>query len=60
MKPLINVRVEATMKAKLEIIADRSSLSLPNLLQLCFLEYITRWEKEHGKISHEDVNKQQL
>lgn len=44
------------MKAKLEIIGKRNSLSYADVVRLALFEYIGKFEKSNGKIHPEEIN----
>ena len=49
------VRVEKSMKNKLEYIAKKESLSTADLARTLFHQYIKNFEKEKGEISEIDL-----
>ena len=55
-KVLLAVKVEAEMKAKVELMAQKSSLSSPDIVKTALLEFIQKFEKANGKIKPEDIN----
>jgi len=44
------------MKAKLEIIGKKSSLSYADVVRMALFEYISKFEKMNGKITPEEIN----
>jgi hypothetical protein len=52
----VNTKVEAEMKAKLELIGRKSSLSYADVVRLALFEYICKFEKGNGKIHSDEVN----
>jgi predicted transcriptional regulator len=55
-KVLMAVKVEADMKAKVELIAQKSSLSSPDIIKMALLEFIQKFEKANGRIKPEEIN----
>ena len=52
----VNAKIEAEMKAKLELIAKNSSLSYADVVRIALFELIQKYEKTNGKISTEEIN----
>jgi len=52
----VNTKIEAEMKAKLEIIGKKSSLSYADVVRMALFEYISKFEKMNGKITPEEIN----
>lgn len=52
----VNAKIEAQMKAKLEIIGRRNCLSYADVVRMALCEYIGKFEKTNGKIAPEEVN----
>ena len=52
----VNTKVEAGMKAKMELIGRKSSLSYADVVRMALFEYIGKFEKSNGKIHPEEIN----
>ena len=52
----VNAKIEMQMKAKLEIIGRKNSLSYADVVRMALFEYIGKFEKTNGKIAPEEVN----
>jgi hypothetical protein len=52
----VNSKIEPTMKAKLEIIAKKSSISYADAVRIALMEHIHKYEKANGKIDPEEIN----
>lgn len=52
----INVKIESEMKAKMEIIADKESVSYADAVKFALLCYIKEFEKNNGFISEADIS----
>lgn len=60
MKPAVCVRVESTMKAKLQIIAKREGRSLADVFKAAALVYIEKHESKYGRIGPDEINQMEL
>lgn len=60
MKPAICVRVESSMKAKIQIIAQREGRSLADVFKAAALAYIEKHESKYGRISADEINQMEL
>jgi hypothetical protein len=52
----VNAKIESQMKAKLEIIGTKNSLSYADVVRMALCEYIGKFEKTNGKIAPWEVN----
>ena len=52
----VNAKIESQMKAKLEIIGRKNSLSYADTVRMALCEYIGKFEKTNGKIAPEEIN----
>lgn len=55
-KEQISVKVEANMKAKIQIIANRESRGAADVLRSAMLAYIENHEDKYGRISADEIN----
>lgn len=55
MKKNVNTMVEESMINKLKVIAEKSSLSYPDIVRLALHHYILTYEKGNGKIKPEEL-----
>lgn len=60
MKPAICVRVESSMKAKIQIIAQREGRSPADVFKSAALAYIEKHESKYGRIGPEEINQMEL
>lgn len=59
-KESICVKVEPSMKAKIQVIAKREGRGVPDVFRAAMLLYIEKHEDKYGKISQEEINQIQL
>lgn len=59
-KETVCVKVESTMKAKMQIIAKREGRGVPDVYRAAMLAYIEKHEDKYGRIKEEEVNQMQL
>lgn len=59
-KESICVKVEPTMKAKIQIIAKREGRGTADVFRSAMLAYTEKHEDKYGKISPEEINQMQL
>ena len=59
-KESICIKVEPSMKAKIQIIAQREGRGTPDVVRAAMLAYIEKHESKYSKISAEEVNQTQL
>ena len=55
-KAPVNAEIETQMKAKLEIIGRKNSLSYADVVRMALCEYIGKFEKANGKFNPEEIN----
>lgn len=55
-KTLISVKVEPEMRAKIDIIAQYNSISYADAVRMALVDYIQKHERQHGRISAEEIN----
>ena len=59
-KESVCVKVESSMKAKIQIIAQREGRGAPDVFRAAMLAYIVKHEDKYGKISIDEINQMQL
>lgn len=60
MKKNINAKTEEILISKMRYISKNEGLSYPQAVTTAIHEYITRYEKIHGRIKDEDILQMEL